>query len=65
MQKKVVELPGGQQATTSKDISNVGGWDVLDNNQVSGRTLNSSLIGQLRDDIHHSLLLDGIVCVVI
>ena len=65
MQKKVVKLPGGQQATTSKDISNVGGWDVLDNNQVSGRTLNSSLIGQLRDVIHHSLLLDGIVCVVI
>jgi uncharacterized membrane protein len=36
VQKKVVELPGGQQARTSKDILNVGGWDVLDNNQVFG-----------------------------
>lgn len=34
LQKKVVELPGGQQARTSNDILNVGGWDVLDNNQV-------------------------------
>ena len=32
--KKVVELPGGEQATTSNYISNVGGWNVLDNNQV-------------------------------
>jgi len=33
-EKKVVELPGGQQATTSGEIKNIGGWDILDNNQV-------------------------------
>jgi hypothetical protein len=36
-QGKVVELPGGAQAGTSKDISNIGGWELLDNNQVPRR----------------------------
>ena len=34
-QNKVVELPGGEQASPSKEIANIGGWDILDNNQVN------------------------------
>jgi uncharacterized membrane protein len=33
-EKKVVELPGGLNPQASKSISYIGGWDVLDNNQV-------------------------------
>lgn len=35
LEKKVVELPGGRQAVESKNIIHIGGWDILDNNQVS------------------------------
>ena len=33
-EKKVVELPGAKNPAPSAEISNIGGWDVLDNNQV-------------------------------
>ena len=34
-QNKVVELPGGRQASVSNDVSYIGGWNILDNNQVN------------------------------
>jgi hypothetical protein len=34
LEKKVVELPGGEQAVESTNITHIGGWDILDNNQV-------------------------------
>jgi hypothetical protein len=34
LEKKVVELPGGEQAIPSANITYIGGWDILDNNQV-------------------------------
>ena len=34
LEKKVVELPGGEQAVESDNITHIGGWDILDNNQV-------------------------------
>jgi len=34
-EKKVVEVPGGEKPASSANIANIGGWDVLDNNQVN------------------------------
>lgn len=61
MEKKVVELPGGQQAVASKDISHIGGWDILDNNQVF-LVIFMLMVGQLCDDFYYEFHFHGIVC---
>jgi hypothetical protein len=33
-EKKVIEVGGAGKVATSAKISNIGGWDILDNNQV-------------------------------
>jgi hypothetical protein len=71
-QGKVVELPGGAQASTSKDISNIGGWDLLDNNQVKffspppGHLFVIPRLtfgpGEFCNDLHYEHFLDGTIC---
>ena len=61
-QKKVVELPGGEQAQTSGAISNIGGWNILDNNQVH-KVISRLIEGQFYDDFYDKFHLDGIVCI--
>jgi hypothetical protein len=60
-QKKVVELPGGKQAATSKDVSYIGGWDILDNNQVC-HSISQLRVGQLCHDVHYESSFDGALC---
>ena len=60
MEKKVVELPGGKQAPVSKDVLNIGGSDILDNNQV--RPLMVYLIlGKFRHDVLHNVRFNGVI----
>jgi hypothetical protein len=60
----VIEVGGAGKVATSAKISNIGGWDVLDNNQVcaswSGLTK-----GQLCDDIYHKHCVNGCLCMVV
>ena len=61
VEKKVVELPGGRQARPSPDVLNIGGSDILDNNQV--QPLTSILIqGEFCNDILHHIHLNGVIC---
>ena len=76
-QGKVVELPGGEHARSSgsKDISNIGGWELLDNNQVgflpSPLLFSLSRIGNLIcdsgefcNDFYYESIFHGIVFMV-
>jgi len=60
-ENKVVELPGGKQAAVSTEISYIGGWNLLDNNQVCLHPKKTNE-GEFRNDFLNELFVNGTLC---